>query len=77
MNNLVIPLPIIILVHKMKWTIFIKRSTITKMESWELEGGRSMMKSKEFENHGDTGIGNGWKGPWEWWRGFFAQTQTS
>ncbi len=47
------------------------------MESWELEGGRSMMKSKEFENHGDTGIGNGWKGPWEWWRGFFAQTQTS
>jgi hypothetical protein len=29
------------------------------MESNELKGGRSMMKSMEMENHGDGTIGNG------------------
>jgi hypothetical protein len=29
------------------------------MESEELKGGRSMMKSMEIEEHGDARIGNG------------------
>jgi hypothetical protein len=33
--------------------------TTTKMESWELEGERCVMKSIEIEDHGDVGIDNG------------------
>jgi len=76
-NNLVVPSPIIVLVHEMKWTIFVKWSTTTKMESQKLKGGRFVMKSIEIENHKDVGINNGWKKLWRQWQGFFARGQTS
>jgi len=57
-NNLAIFLPIIILFQGMKWAIFVKRSTTTKMELNEWKGGRSMMKSMEMEYHNDGGIKN-------------------
>jgi hypothetical protein len=75
-NNLVVPLLISILVHRMKWAIFIKRSTTTKMESKELEGGRSMMKSMEIKEHEDARINNGWRRPWGQWQRLFVRTQT-
>jgi len=43
--------PIINLLHGMKWTIFVKRSTTIKMELNELENGRFVMKSMEIKNH--------------------------
>jgi hypothetical protein len=36
-----------------------RQSTTTKMESNELNYGKSMMKSMEIEDHGETGIENG------------------
>ncbi len=36
-----------------------KESTTTKMESNELDHGRSLMKSMEIEDHREVGIGNG------------------
>jgi hypothetical protein len=58
----------------MKWIIFFKWSTTTKMESQELQSGKSIMKSMEIEDHMDAKISNGWKKPWrQWWR-LFVQT---
>ncbi len=54
-----------------------KQSTTAKMELNELDHGRSTMKSMGIENHGEVGIGNGWKSPWRQWWGFFTQAQTS
>jgi hypothetical protein len=43
----------------MKWIIFIKWSTDTKIESYELEGEKSMMKTMEIEDDSDVRISNG------------------
>jgi len=43
----------------MKWIIFIKWSTSTKIESYELEGEKSMMKTMEIEDNSDVRISNG------------------
>jgi len=75
--NLAILSPIIDLLHGMKWTMFVKQSTTTNMESNKLESGKSMMKSMEIEDHGVEGMGNGWRSSYGWWWRFFAQTQTA
>jgi hypothetical protein len=36
-----------------------KQSTTTRMESNELDHGKSMMKSMEIEDHGEAKINNG------------------
>jgi hypothetical protein len=58
-NNLAVISLIIDCLHGMKWTIFVKWSTTTKMESNEWKSGRSMMKFMDIENHGAEGMGNG------------------
>ncbi len=55
-NSLVVFLLVIVLLQGMKWTIFVKRSTTTKMESNETKNGRSMMKSMEMEVWAPTKI---------------------
>jgi len=40
-----------------------RQSTTTRMESNELDRGRSTMKSMEIEDHGEAGIGNGGTSP--------------
>jgi hypothetical protein len=43
-------------------TIFIKRSTTTKMELYELESAkRFVMKPMEIKGHNNVKIGSGWK----------------
>jgi len=77
MNNLIVFLLVIDLLQGIKWIIFMKQSTTTRMESNELDHGRSTMKSMEIKDHEEVGTDNGWKSPWgRWWR-FFAWTQTS
>jgi hypothetical protein len=58
-DNLVVFLPIIDLLQGIKWAIFMKWSTTTKMESNELDYGRSMMKSMEIKDHGKVWNNNG------------------
>jgi len=43
----------------MKWIILIKWSTNTKIEPYELEGEKSMMKTMEIEDDSDVRISNG------------------
>ncbi len=55
-NNLDVILLVIILVQKMKWTIVVKQSTTTKMESHELKNERLLMKSMNIEIHDNVKI---------------------
>jgi hypothetical protein len=64
-------------VYFKEWTIFTKWSTNTKMKSYELEGGRLMMKSMEIENHDNARISCGWRYSWKQWQRLFVWAQTS
>ncbi len=44
---------------KKKWTIFVKQSTTTKMELYQLEGERFVIMYMEIDEHDDARIGNG------------------
>jgi hypothetical protein len=59
-RNLDVLLPIIVLVHQMKWNepFLSSDSPSSKWNHEKLKGGRSMMKSMEIEDHGDIGISN-------------------
>ena len=46
-----------------KYAIFVSRSTMTKMLSNEFDGGRSVVKSIEIEDHGRPGMDNGYRSP--------------
>ncbi len=48
---------VIILVQRMKWTIVVKQSTITKSESLELKNEMLLMKSMNIENYDNVKIG--------------------
>jgi hypothetical protein len=50
--------------HVRECVIIVKRSTIVTMASYTLEGGRSVMKYKDIDFHGPTGIGNGCNKPY-------------
>ena len=56
MKSLVVSLPITVLLHAIKWTIFVKWSTTTNIESKSLDNGRFIMKSMEIEDHGFSRI---------------------
>jgi hypothetical protein len=71
-NNLVVFLLVIVLLQGMKWIVFNKQSTTTKMESNKSKNGRYVMKSMEMEDHGNGRVGNNWRSPCgQWWR-FYA-----
>jgi hypothetical protein len=53
-----------VVLHSIKWAIFVSRSTTTKIESKALELGRSMMKSIDIEDHGFFGFGSGRNNPY-------------
>ncbi|KAG8537806.1 hypothetical protein GDO81_023809 [Engystomops pustulosus] len=47
----------------MKWAIFVRRSTTTRMVVIPLEGGRSTTKSIEIDPQGREGTGSGCSNP--------------
>ena len=60
-----------------KCAIFVSRSITTKMQSNEFDGGRSVMKSIETEDHGWRGIGNDSRSSYRRCRGVLDLEQTS
>jgi hypothetical protein len=52
-----------------KWDIFVRRHTITVMESYFSESGSLTIASIEMDLHGPLGIGSGWSNPTGGWCG--------
>ena len=46
-----------------KCAIFVRQSTTMRMLSNDFDGGRSIKKSIDTEDHGRLGIGNDYKSP--------------
>ena len=63
--------------HGRKCASLVKRSTTVRMASTPLEGERSVMKSKDIDFHGPSGIANGCNKPYGRCRGTFDRKHTS
>ena len=66
-----------VLLQGTKCAIFVSQSTTTKILSNEFDGGRSVMKSLETEDHGRRGTCNGCKSPYGRCRGVLDLEQMS
>ena len=66
-----------VLLHGIKWDIFVKWLTTIKIESKFLDNGRPTMKSMEMEDHGFFGIWSGCNNPYGQCQGIFDLEQMS
>ena len=49
---------LVVFVHGIKCAILVNRSTTVRIASKPSDGGRSVIKSREMDFHGPSGIGN-------------------
>jgi hypothetical protein len=72
-----VALPVIVLLQGTKCAIFVKRSTTTKIQSKDLDFGRSTMKSMDMDVHGVSRIDSSWSNPYGRWQGILDLEQVS